>query len=99
MKIKEAYIKYSISQLELAVALAILVTGKGQRAGDIIAELKRQSTPARVSELSVGGEDIMSLGGVGATVGRVLNALLRACVMGEVHNTADELLALATRLL
>lgn len=99
VKIKEAYIKYSIPQLELAVALAILVTGKGQRAGDIIAELKRESTPARVSELAVGGEDIMSLGARGASVGRVLNALLRACVMGEARNTRDELLALATRLL
>ena len=99
IRIKEAYIKYSLAQLELAVALAVLVTGKGREAGELIDALRREGIPARVGELSVGGDDIMALGARGADVGRVLNALLRACVMGEVGNTENELMSLATRLL
>ena len=87
------------AQLELSAALAVLVTGKGREAGELIDALRREGIPARVSELSVGGEDIMALGARGADVGRVLNALLRACVMGEVGNTENELMSLATRLL
>ena len=50
--------------------------------------------PLSLSELSVNGEDMRSLGFRGREIGTALERLLVAAASGEVKNERDELLAL-----
>jgi tRNA nucleotidyltransferase (CCA-adding enzyme) len=60
----------------------------------IIWEERRQGAVVRVSDLAIGGRDVIAeLGiGPGPMVGMVLSQLLQAVVDGEVANTREALL-------
>ncbi len=96
--IRIAYTKYKIDTLSLACQLAELVSGADGRSKTLIDTLALNRTPSTLGELAVGGDDIMTLGVSGVGVGRILNALLLKCALGEARNEREELLSLAASL-
>lgn len=73
----------ALSAARVASALGKCGTGIEKRIEDLIAA----DNPRRISQLAIGGMEIMSEGFVGEEVGRVLNKLLRAAALGKVKNT------------
>ncbi len=98
-EIRLAYTKYPMATLKLASSLAVLLTGEGEQGAALLDGLCASGIPSAVTELAVGGEDIMSLGARGAEIGRVLSLLLSACALGELENTRESLLTYASTLI
>lgn len=57
-----------------------------------ILELIEKDNPRRISQLAIGGREVMAAGFAGESVGRVLDKLLRAAALGEVENDRDSLI-------
>ena len=60
---------------------------------DRIKALIELDNPRRISQLAIGGKEIVEEGLVGEQVGIALNALLRAAALGEVANEKEALLS------
>ena len=60
----------------------------------ILTAEERRGTTIRVSDLAIGGNDVIEILGIepGPMVGMVLSQLLQAVIDGEIENTRDDLI-------
>lgn len=77
----------ALSAARVAFALGMCDAGVEKR----IEALLLADNPRRISQLAIGGREIMDEGFVGEQVGSVLGKLLRAAAAGEIENTKDAL--------
>lgn len=77
----------ALSAARVAKALGKCGTELCERLADLIA----RDNPRRISQLAIGGKEIMREGLSGERVGVMLNALLRAVAAGDVENSAEAL--------
>ena len=86
-----------------ALARYLFVSGKMSREQfcrieDIAGEILGNDECRRVSQLAVGGQDMMALGLKGKQIGDTLSLLLDGVMSSKVENTAEALLAMAESL-
>lgn len=68
------------------------------RAMDLVRTVKRNSLPTQISDLSIGGRDLMDLGyNQGRQIGETLEELLNLVIEGELENTREALMAHAKK--
>lgn len=79
----------------LTLRAACRCAGEGE--GERLARLLASHAPYRVSDLAIGGRDLMTLGLRGEEIGRTLSTLIDLVRRGEVKNEKDALLAVARR--
>lgn len=90
---------YGEREAALAIELGVLVGRYGAAEQRAFSEALNSGTPYRISELSVGGSELMALGFVGKKVGEVLRELLDLVMRGECENTPDTLISCARKLI
>ena len=87
----EAILDYGTDVVSTALS-TLSRLGRATDAEARFAELRARGTPATLSELSVGGRELISLGYSGARIGSLLRILAVAVMSGRVENTARTLL-------
>ena len=85
-----------------AVALAIdvgCVTGKySAEAYTLLEGAEKSGIPTKISELAIGGRELLAMGLVGEQVGQVLFELLNTVIDGRCENTKDALITMVASL-
>lgn len=75
------------------VSLAILLAKCDEGAKERLESYISRALPYRISDLAIGGRELMSIGIRGRALGDTLNELLLAVIDGEVENTPDALIS------
>ena len=81
---------------ECALSCARVAFAMGVCGEDVekrIRSLLDADNPRRISQLAIGGKEIMESGYRGKKVGSILDALLRAAALGKVENTEEALIS------
>lgn len=69
--------------------------------GDCLRQTKRemigQGIPFAVKDLAIGGKELIALGVAGRQIGLLLEELRRACILGQIANTAQALTGYCVR--
>lgn len=74
------------------LSLGILLGKYGEQERQILSDAISSGLPYRISELAIGGEELLALGIRGKDVGDTLHSLLHAVMRGECENARDALL-------
>ena len=90
-RLYEAILDYGTDVVSTALSVLSRL-GRATDAEARFAELRARGTMATLSELSVGGRELISLGYSGARIGSLLRILAVAVMSGRVENTAVALL-------
>lgn len=75
------------------VSLVILLAKCDEGAKERLESYILRALPYRISDLAIGGRELMSIGIRGRALGDTLNELLLAVIDGEVENTPDALIS------
>ena len=79
------------------VRLEILLGRTGEGSESVIDAVLSAGIPCKLSELSVGGDDLLRLGATGREVGRILNSLLSLVMDETLPNDRERLLSEALK--
>ena len=74
-----------------AVEVGILAGELSEASREALTEAKSSDIPYRLSELSIGGKDLLALGIKGVEIGKTLSRLLDAVMREECKNTPEDL--------
>lgn len=84
--------RYGRREADIALRAGTLIGRYGESERMSYAEAIESGAPYQISELAIGGRELMSLGLRGKEVGKALSTLLDDVMRGECENTAEALL-------
>ena len=88
---------YGTREAELAIELGVLVGKYAEAERAALADARSSNIPYRISDLAIGGRELMSMGLCGKEIGDMLSKLLELVMRGECKNTAESLLSMCQK--
>ena len=89
--------KFDESTAERTVALHRAVGEDTADAERLLGEILLDKDPCKISQLAIGGRELLALGYRGADIGNTLERLLMAVIDGQADNTPEGLFALVSK--